>query len=68
MFAGLMQDHKVVREKDICPKFLMEQISDFKLSTKLRKIYHHQMDIMEQETTGQSWPVLGIAILASHRK
>ena len=49
-----MQDHKVVREKDICPIFLMEQISDFKLITKLSKIHHHQMDIMEQETTGLS--------------
>ena len=59
----------------------MEQISDFKHSTKLSKIYHHQMDIMEQETTKQivknfdlmkqfcqSWPVLGNTILASHRK
>ena len=39
--------------------FLMEQISDFKLSTKLIKIYHHQMDIMEQETTQK---MLGILI------
>ena len=29
----------------------MEQISDFKLSTKLCKIYYHQIDIIEQETT-----------------
>ena len=27
----------------------MEQISDFKLSTKLGKIYHHQMDIWNRE-------------------
>ena len=55
MFAGLIQDHKVMREKDICPNFFDEagpqQVSDFKLSAKLCKIYHHQMDIMEQETT-----------------
>ena len=29
----------------------MEQISGFKLSNKLSMIYHHQMDIKEQETT-----------------
>ena len=44
-----------MREKDICPNFFDEagpqQVSDFKLSAKLCKIYHHQMDIMEQETT-----------------
>ena len=39
-----------MREKDIYP---MEQISDFKLSIKLNRIYHHQMDIMEQETKKQ---------------
>ena len=41
MFADLMQDHKVMREEDTCPNFLMEQIS----------IFRHQIDIMEQETT-----------------
>ena len=57
--------------------FLMEQISDFRLSTKLSKIYHHQKDIIKQETIkscwefdlmthfGQSWPVLGIAATGS---
>ena len=59
MFAGLMHYHKVMRGKDVCPDFLMEQISYFKLSTKLIKIYHHQMDIMEQETTQK---MLGILI------
>ena len=37
----------------------MEQIiSDFKLSTKLSKIYSHQTDIMEQETTKKLWRIL----------
>ena len=31
----------------------MEQISNFKHSTKLNAIYHHQMDIIEQVTTWQ---------------
>ena len=44
MFTGLKQNHRVIREKDICPKFLMEQISDFKHSTKLNVIYHDEVD------------------------
>ena len=41
----------VVRGKYICPNFSMEQVSDFKLSTKLSVIYHNQMDIIVQATT-----------------
>ena len=45
---------KLLGEKHICPTFFdhwMEQISDFKLSTKLGVIYHDHMDIIEQATT-----------------
>ena len=43
-----------MRGKDICRdsalNFVMEQISDFKLSTKLSAIYFDQRDIIEQAT------------------
>ena len=55
----------------------MEQISDFKLWIKLSKIYHHQNGHLRTGNIkrfvenfdglkhfGQSWLVLGIAILA----
>ena len=35
-----MKDPKVIREKDICPKFWYG--ADFKLSTKLSEIYQNQ--------------------------
>ena len=55
MFAGLKQNHKVTRERisESALNFVIEKISDFKLSTKLSAtmIYHYQMDIIEQATT-----------------
>ena len=52
LFAGFNQNHKVIRDKDLCPKcFDGEQISNFKLFTELSAIYHDQMYIREQATT-----------------
>ena len=45
---------KLLGEKHICSTFFdhwMEQISDFKLSTKLSVIYHDQIEIIEQAKT-----------------
>ena len=80
MFAGLKQNHKVIREKDVCPKFC--DGSDLRFQAQYQaECYlalsngHHRTGnnkkfsrILFDETFGLSWPVLGVAILASHRK
>ena len=40
-----------MRERKSALSFAMEQISDFKISTKLNVIYNDQMDIIEKATT-----------------
>ena len=46
MFAGLKQNHNVIREKDICPLFFDGADLRFKHSA----IYHDQMNIIEHAT------------------
>ena len=51
MFAGLKENHKVIKKRISAVNFVMELTSEFKLSIKLSAIYHYQMDIIESPTT-----------------
>ena len=53
LFAGLQENHKVIRERISALNFVMEHISDFKLGIKINAIYNYQMDIIEQATLQQ---------------
>ena len=56
LFACLKKNHKIW-EKDIWPKFLMEQISDIKLSTKLHVIYQScGRGLILTHSCPQFWP------------
>ena len=75
MFAGLKQNHRVIREKDICPRCCD--------GADLRFQAHHQAECYLALSNGHhrpvnnkkfvknfgpSWPVLEVVILAGHRK
>ena len=58
MFAGLKQNHKVTRERisESALNFVIEKISDFKLSTKLSAtmIYRYQIILNGHYRTGNN--------------